>query len=190
MNPSDTAPTLNELQRLAAICQFFLDPKARAKQIEELSAMMIAAEARIAAAEQAEASLAQAKAEHDKRETAIREQEFELHTKSQLVEGRHRELSSYARHLGEIEDQIKIRLLRHVGALEYYNPTIQRLPEWAAVDRELGISDAHYDGNEGTPRDHGTGATEPPENLIQGSTLTRASQDKAARKSMRRGVEN
>jgi hypothetical protein len=124
-------------------------------------------------------------AKADASEAAIHQCEFEQHTKSQLVEGRHRELSAYARHLSEIEDQIKQRLLRHVGALEYYNPAIQQMPDWAAVDRELGAGsgDPHFSGNDTTTaREQADGA---PERLPEApaiATVTRTTSRGAGRR--------
>lgn len=186
----DTAPSLNELGRLADNIRFILDAKACANRIDELAGMTTQAIEAKVVADQAHASLAARVAELDRREEKIRAAEVELHTRKQQVEGRHRELSAHARHLGEIEDQIKSRVLRHAGALQHYNPAIQRLPEWTAIDRELGMGtgDAHFDGNDQLARDAPALGAEAPENLVVGSTLTRSRPPRPTRADMVRGA--
>jgi hypothetical protein len=175
-NPSDdTAPRLDELQRIADNTRFILDVKACAKRADELIGLTIAANEAKTAADQAQAALAARVAELDKREAAIREAELAVHTEKQLVKGQRAELSNHAQHLGKIEDQIKMRLLHHAGVLHNFNPALQSMPEWAAVDRELGAGDAHYDDGASTGRPETLDESEPAPNRVAGSTLTHRS---------------
>jgi hypothetical protein len=151
------------------------DPRGFAERLKLLDSKLAELRKAEAAVEQAKVAQAKRDAELDKRAAAIRDGEYELHTRKQLVEGRHAELSTHARHLSEVEGQIKLRLLRHAGALHNFNPAIQSIPDWAAVDRELGSAgDVHYDGNDTTTVRDEAGENEVPENLVAGSSLTRS----------------
>ena len=159
-----------------ALIRLALDPKAMQAALDGYIAAGVKARDLEASAKRAVTAMQAREAELDRREEAIRQREVELHNKSQRVKGQRSELSDHARHLGEVEDQIKMRLLRHAGALQHFNPLIQQLPSWAAVDRELGFGsgDPHFDGNEAkTARDEAGENEIPPD--YSGSTLTRRS---------------
>jgi hypothetical protein len=181
-NFSET-PTLNDLQKLAAVCQFFLDPKARAKQIEELSAMMIAADARIEAARDAEAKLALRVAELDRREAKVGDIEIETAARKDRVLDQQARLHDIAADIKTQGDRFKREKLRYAGAAEHFNERLQDLPDWDALAQMvLGQPDAHYDDDsvmavtEGVP-----GAA--------GSTLTRSNRPpRPTRADMVRGV--
>ena len=57
----------------------------------------------------------------------------------------HAVLSRFHRELVAREDQIKTRLLIHAGVLDRFNPELQSMPDWSAIDNLLRPVDVHYD---------------------------------------------
>ena len=109
--------------------------EAKAKQLREL-------EIRVAVARE---NLADVKAERgdlDARAAALdrREAEFGLRERAQEAKfaDARRELVEQHRRLVEIESAIKLRLLRHSGALAGFDPRLQSVPSWSAIDRLVG----------------------------------------------------
>jgi hypothetical protein len=109
--------------------------EAVAKQLREL-------EVRVAVERE---NLADAKAEHgdldaraltlDRRDAELRLLEREQNAK---FDDARQELVAQHRRLVEIESAIKFRILRHAGALAGFNPILQSVPSWDAIDRLAG----------------------------------------------------
>jgi hypothetical protein len=140
-----------------------------------------AAKVRAASLDEREAAIA-------KREAELSEAEEGLANRKDEVDARYFRINEASAMVQRQSELLKRRLMNYAGIVQQ---PLQADFSFEQVENLLHgrRTDAHYDGSEGTSREHGTGATVPPENLIAGSTLTRASQDKTARKSMRRGVE-
>jgi hypothetical protein len=189
---SPAAPASSAFEDLTALLRLIGDDKTYQKRLDQFMAASTRAREEAAGAERAQAALAQRVAEIDKREAKIAEAEVDLHTRKRQVEGQHAKLFDHARHLDEVADQIKLRLLRYAGVLGNFNPKLQSIPDWAAVDRELAMPrDVHMDGNDTTTERGEATITEAVPNAMAGATITRSRPSTAAeRKSLRRGVEH
>ena len=81
--------------------------------------------------------------------------------------------------------------MRYSGLVEHFNEKLQSLPNWDALARlVMGQGDAHFDGNEGSPRPETSDETEPAPDRVQGSNLTHRSPrpPKPSRADMVRGA--
>jgi chromosome segregation ATPase len=146
MMSDDTAPKLDELQRLTENIRFILDAKACAKRAEELIGLTIAANEAQAAAEQAQAGLATREAELDARERRLDAIRTQLGERSETIEARHSELRTVAAELHKLDGIIRWRVANHAGLLEGLDPTLlTRQISWEEIDERLNPSDAHFD---------------------------------------------
>ena len=163
------------------------DPKGYAERLTALKAEREAIAAERAALEQSRTALAQTVAEVDKRVAAVSERKLAAHTKEQRNEAIQNWLVDFAREQREVGDQIKIRLRRHSGLLQHFNPTLQTLPDgWDAIDAAVfgRPADDHRD-------EHNVDiVTEPVEGAVGGVTLSRSRPASAAeRRAQRRAAE-
>ncbi len=154
---------------VTALIQLITNVEKGKARLADLQAANDAAAAREQAAVAAETSLAQRTAALDLREAAVRDQELAAHRENQRLEGTRAELVEFARQLRETDDAIKVRLLRHAGLLDGFNPNLQSLPSWAAVDTAIFSkpADAVFDD------DSVNVVVEPVPGAPAGATITR-----------------
>jgi hypothetical protein len=172
-----------------ALLRLVADPATAKARLAELQAATAAAKAREEAALEAEISANAVIASHDKREKDLRDQELALHQEKQRLEARRLELVAFAKQIGQVEDQVKLRVLRYSGLLEGFNPTLQSLPDWPAIEAAVfgRPQDAHVDANPpGPARSLGDDSVvvEPIPDAVAGASVTRS------RRVMRRLQDN
>jgi hypothetical protein len=157
-------------EEVTLLLKLITDVSLGKQRLGDLNAAALVAAQREEAASAAEAALAQRTADLDRREAAVKEMEFAAHTEKLRVEGIRIHLVEFSRQLRDTEDQIKLRMLRHAGLLDGFNPNIQSVPGWAAVDAALFAkpADAHFDD------DSVNVVTEPLAGAVTGSTITRS----------------
>jgi hypothetical protein len=174
---------------LLALLRLVADPATAKARLAALQAATDAAKAREEAALEAEISANAVIASHDKREKELRDQELAAHVERQRLEASRVQLVDFARQLRETEDQIKVRVLRYAGILEHFNPTLQSLPDWPAIEAAVfgRPADAHIDANPPAPRrslGDDSVVVEPIPDAVAGASVTRS------RRIMRRLQDN
>jgi len=187
-NPSDdTAPTLNELERLANQIKFILDARGCAKRIDELAGMTTQAIEAKAGAERAQVALSARVAELDKREAKIREDEADAFAHQAQVNERQARLHDIARDIREEGNAFKVQILNYAGLAEHFNSRLQSLPDWDALAlMVLGQPDPHMSGDHHATRGEVSDEVEPVPHAVIGTSLTRSRQSVSERRAMRR----
>jgi hypothetical protein len=146
-----------DFERLGDLIKLVINASAVQARLDQLTAATVKVNETKAAAERAEQQLAARVAELDGREAAVRSREVSLHGREQRIEHQRHELAQMHRGLTDTETRLKMRLLHHAGALAYYNPNLQSVPSWDAVDAELSDRTGALDPASAEPDpDHGT----------------------------------
>jgi hypothetical protein len=174
-----------------SLIRLVTDMKTYGKRLENLQAEIAKADARIEAAEGAEAKLALRVAELDRREAKIADLEVETAARSARVDDKQNRLHEIFADIKTQGDRFKREKLRYAGVLEHFNERLQDLPDWTALAQlVLGQPDPHMSGDHQALRTASDDGIEVPENLIEGSTLTRRSSrpPKPSRSDMARGA--
>jgi hypothetical protein len=174
---------------LLALLRLVADPATAKARLAELQAATDAAKAREEAALEQETSCNGWIKKLEARENSILDQELALHQEKQRLEATRIQLLEFGRQLRETEDQIKVRVLRYAGILENFNPTLQSLPDWPAIEAAVfgRPQDAHVDANPpGRARSLGDDSVvaEPIPDAVAGASVTRS------RRVMRRLQDN
>jgi hypothetical protein len=174
---------------LLALLRLVADPATAKARLAELQAATAAAKAREVAALEQETSCNGWIKKLEARENSVRDQELAVHQEKQRLEASRVQLVDFARQLRETEDQIKVRVLRYAGILEHFNPTLQSLPDWPAIEAAVfgRPADAHIDANPPAPRrslGDDSVVVEPIPDAVAGASVTRS------RRIMRRLQDN
>jgi hypothetical protein len=158
---------------LLALAKFVQDMKTYGRRLEHLSAEVVKADARIAAAEKAETEAKHAQAEAERAKAALADREVESATRLAAVQEREAGLRDIQRDIRQASDRFKREILNYSGFAEHFNEKLQSLPSWDALAQMvLGKqSDANYD-DASASRAETENETLPPDNLVLGSTLT------------------
>ena len=181
-----------------------VDAKACAARLRELQDTIAAANQVTAQAESAKAELANRErelaeraAELDARAAKLDEREEEVWAKDREHK-QHWDRIAEACDAGRAADKVLLHRLGVLGGLidpGLYGTLTQNLPDWSAIERELGVAgrDPHYSEGE-RPESPLAFELEAPANLVAGSSLSRSvpsgqPRSAAARRSMRRAVE-
>ncbi|HZR88404.1 MAG TPA: hypothetical protein VFB02_16470 [Bradyrhizobium sp.] len=171
---------LGAFQNWQAWLAFVTDAKACGKRLDELSGLVAQAIKAKAEAEAAEASLASAKAAQEA-ELAVRKAELDsfhasVTTHAQNVLTSRETVFLALSEMQRLDNQMRRAVMSYGGILDGYNERISELPSWKSLNQDLlGIADAHMDGNEGSARPETSSSNVVPDNLVEGSTLTRRS---------------
>jgi hypothetical protein len=133
--PSEPADRFGDLLALLDLFKNRDAIEAAAKQLRELEVRIEVAKSNLADAKQEHGDLDARAAALDRREAELRLLEHEQNAK---FDDARNVLVAQHRRLVETETQIKFRVLQHAGALAGFNPAIQSVPEWSAIDRLAG----------------------------------------------------
>jgi hypothetical protein len=140
----DAAPTLGEMERLTVLAKFVLDAKACARRIEELTAMMIEANACEAAAKRAVVALNAREAEIEANAAEVEAQRTKAAAFWSQLQIEKEAVAVERKNLAERETSLKFRMLRYFG-LDQPGP-LQSLPSFAQIEADgATVVDAHFD---------------------------------------------
>jgi hypothetical protein len=109
------------------------------QQLAEIEAEIAAGKERLSAIAEQEAALQQREVALETRERQLKVKQYEF--EKRLEEATAQLRASYAS-LVASDNAMKMRILNYAGMLAGFNPTIQQLPDWSALERMLGVVDA------------------------------------------------
>jgi hypothetical protein len=175
---------LGAFANLQGWLKFITDAKACSRRADELSAIAKQAIESLGELEAGRAELAAAKTAQEAqlaaRARAVVDREEAVSVREEAVAAEYAGITG-ARAMVERETELLKSRLMHYGGI--VRQPLQDSFSFEQVENLLHgrRQDAHFDGNEGTPREQGGLGVEDPPDMVRGSTLTRSTQHRGAR---------
>jgi hypothetical protein len=148
------------------------NPKAVSKHVDELTALTVQAIEAKAAAEKAQADLAERKAKLDRYEERVDARAVELYTRQCAHDEKQSLLLKISADIRESGDRFKREIIRYAGMVTH---DLSDLPDWSALAADvLGVRDAHF-SDEQVARDASVSMKiEPVSSASKEATITRS----------------